>query len=81
VLADGDNDRCRGLLADALRTASDWVELPPLADVIDVIAVLAQDSAQPGRPGDPGPGMTPGHRSAVVSAAGSSSADGLAWSW
>ena len=53
VLADGDNDRCRGLLADALRTASDWVELPALADVIDAIAVLAQDSAQPGRPGDP----------------------------
>jgi predicted ATPase/DNA-binding SARP family transcriptional activator len=46
VLADGDNDRCRALLADALRTASDWVELPALADVIDAIAVLSQDSAQ-----------------------------------
>ena len=46
VLADGDKDRCRALLADALRTASDWVELPPLADVIDAIAVLTQDSPQ-----------------------------------
>ncbi len=31
VLVDGDKDRCRVLLADALRTASDWVELPALA--------------------------------------------------
>jgi tetratricopeptide (TPR) repeat protein len=46
VLADGDRDRCRALLADALRTASDWVELPALADVIDAIAVFSQDSAQ-----------------------------------
>jgi tetratricopeptide (TPR) repeat protein len=40
VLADGDKDRCRVLLADALRVASDWVELPPLADVIDAIAMF-----------------------------------------
>ncbi len=42
VLADGDKDRCRVLLADALRVASDWVELPPLADVIDAIAVFTR---------------------------------------
>jgi len=53
VLADGDKDRCRTLLADALRTASDWVELPALADVIDAIAVLAQHPARPCRSGDP----------------------------
>jgi tetratricopeptide (TPR) repeat protein len=46
VLADGDKDQCRALLTDALRTASDWVELPALADVIDAIAVLAQESPQ-----------------------------------
>ncbi len=53
VLVDGDKDRCRALLADALQTASDWVELAALADVIDAIAVLTQDSGQPGRPGVP----------------------------
>ncbi len=41
VLADGEHARCRAVLAAALRDASDWVELPPLADVLDAIAVLA----------------------------------------
>ena len=40
VLADGDEARCRALLADGLQTAADWVERPALADVIDAIAVL-----------------------------------------
>ncbi len=45
VLADGDEARCRALLADALQTAAHWVERPALADVIDAIAVLVrQDS-------------------------------------
>jgi predicted ATPase/DNA-binding SARP family transcriptional activator len=42
ALADGDRDRSRVLLADALATAADWVELPATADVIDAIAVLTQ---------------------------------------
>jgi len=42
VLADGDEDRCRVLLAEALRIASGWVELPAIADVIDAIAVLVR---------------------------------------
>jgi hypothetical protein len=41
VLSDGDEDRCRELLADALRVAADWVENPAIAAVIDAIAVLA----------------------------------------
>jgi predicted ATPase/DNA-binding SARP family transcriptional activator len=44
----GEPARARTLLADALRDALDWVELPPLADVIDAVAVLA---LQPGGPG------------------------------
>jgi len=44
ALADGDEARCRALLADALRTAASWVELPPVADVIDAIAVFAEHS-------------------------------------
>jgi len=51
VLADGDEERCRVLLAEALRIASDWVELPAIADVIDAIAMLVQRSGQRGRPG------------------------------
>jgi hypothetical protein len=46
TLADGDEARCRTLLAAALQTATSWVELPPVADVIDAIAVLAQDSGE-----------------------------------
>jgi hypothetical protein len=40
VLTDGDEVRCRALLADALQVAAGWVERPALADVIDAIAVL-----------------------------------------
>jgi predicted ATPase/DNA-binding SARP family transcriptional activator len=36
----GDRDRCRVLLADALRTASHWVEHPPVAAVIDAVAAF-----------------------------------------
>ena len=46
ALADGDEARCRTLLAAALKTATSWVELPPVADVIDAIAVLAQHSGE-----------------------------------
>ena len=46
ALADGDETRCRALLAEALRIATSWVELPPVAGVIDAIAVLAQHSGQ-----------------------------------
>jgi predicted ATPase/DNA-binding SARP family transcriptional activator/tetratricopeptide (TPR) repeat protein len=48
VLTAGDRVRARALLADALRDAQDWVELPPLADVIDAIAVLALQPDGPG---------------------------------
>jgi predicted ATPase len=41
VLEDGDEARCRVLLAAALRTAADWVERPVLAGAIDAIAFLA----------------------------------------
>ncbi|MBO0821790.1 MAG: AfsR family transcriptional regulator, partial [Nocardiopsaceae bacterium] len=40
-LALGDADRCRSLLADALRLAADWYEHPPLAAVLDAIAARA----------------------------------------
>jgi predicted ATPase/DNA-binding SARP family transcriptional activator len=40
VLDDGDEARCRVLLAAALQAAAEWVERPALADVIDAIAVL-----------------------------------------
>ena len=46
VLADGDETRCRVLLAEALATAASWVELPPVADVIDAIAVFARQSGE-----------------------------------
>ena len=46
ALADGDEARCRALLAAALQTATDGVELPPVADVIDAIAMLAQHSGE-----------------------------------
>jgi len=46
ALADGDEARCRALLAEALATATSWVELPPVADVIDAIAVYAQHSGE-----------------------------------
>jgi predicted ATPase/DNA-binding SARP family transcriptional activator len=45
LLADGDAARSRGLLSAALRDASDWVELPPLAAVIDVIALAVLGGA------------------------------------
>jgi hypothetical protein len=47
VLSDGDEDRCRELLADALRVAADWVENPAIAAVIDAIAVLVQRRPPP----------------------------------
>jgi predicted ATPase/DNA-binding SARP family transcriptional activator len=40
VLEDGDEARCRLLLAAALQAAAEWVERPALADVVDAIAVL-----------------------------------------
>src|SRR5215475_8066744 len=46
TLAEGDEARCRTLLAAALKTAAGWVELPPVADVIDAIAVLAEHSGE-----------------------------------
>jgi hypothetical protein len=46
AMADGDEARCRALLAEALTTATSWVELPPVADVIDAIAVFAQHSGE-----------------------------------
>jgi hypothetical protein len=48
VLSTGERARARALLADALRDAQDWVELPPLADVIDAVAVLALQLDSPG---------------------------------
>jgi tetratricopeptide (TPR) repeat protein len=44
--ADGNEDRCRTLLAAALRDAADGVEVPALATVIDAVAVLALHSAR-----------------------------------
>lgn len=44
-----DEERGRALLAAALRDASEWVELPPLAGVIDAIAVLALRQPSAGR--------------------------------
>ena len=40
VLAEGDEARCRALLASALSAAADWVERPALATVMDAIAVF-----------------------------------------
>jgi predicted ATPase/DNA-binding SARP family transcriptional activator len=48
VLRDGDEARCRELLANALQSAAGWVERPPLAAVIDAIAVFALRGAGPG---------------------------------
>jgi hypothetical protein len=46
-LATGDADRCRELLARALRMATGWVERPSLAAVLDATAVLAErDNAE-----------------------------------
>jgi len=42
-----DEERGRGLLAAALRDASEWVELPPLASVIDAVAVFAVRHPRP----------------------------------
>ena len=36
----GDRNRCRELLANALRTSLEWVEHPPVAAVIDAIAAF-----------------------------------------
>jgi predicted ATPase/DNA-binding SARP family transcriptional activator len=41
VLRDGDQPRCRELLAAGLGTAADWMERPALAAVIDAIAAFA----------------------------------------
>ena len=40
VLAEGDEARCRALLAAALGAAAEWVERPALATVMDAIAVF-----------------------------------------
>ena len=40
VLAEGDEARCRALLAAALGAAAEWVERPALAAVLDAIAVF-----------------------------------------
>jgi hypothetical protein len=42
-----DEERGRALLAAALRDASEWVELPPLASVIDAVAVFAVRHPRP----------------------------------
>jgi predicted ATPase len=42
-----DEERGRTLLATALRDASEWVELPPLAGVIDAIAAFALRRPRP----------------------------------
>jgi hypothetical protein len=57
VLADGDDARCRALLADALQVAAGWVERPAFADVIDAIAAFTNDGGgfrDGGGPPDPG---------------------------
>jgi tetratricopeptide (TPR) repeat protein len=48
VLQDGDEARCRELLAAALHTAADWVERQMLAVVIDAIAVFVLHTGEPG---------------------------------
>ena len=40
ILQQGDQARCRALLADALGSAADWVERPALAAVMDAIALF-----------------------------------------
>jgi len=50
VLQEGDQARCRALLAVALGSAANWVERPALAGVMDAIATfLLQDSEPAGR--------------------------------
>jgi ATP/maltotriose-dependent transcriptional regulator MalT len=49
VLREGDETRCRELLAGALGTAADWVERPALAAVIDAIAAFALQDDGPRR--------------------------------
>jgi predicted ATPase/DNA-binding SARP family transcriptional activator len=49
VLRDGDEARCREVLAAALDTAADWVESQALAAVVDAIAVFALQTSEPGR--------------------------------
>jgi tetratricopeptide (TPR) repeat protein len=46
VLLDGEEARCRELLTDALRVATDWVERPAVAAVIDAIAALVQQRGE-----------------------------------
>jgi len=46
VLQDGDEARCRELLAAALHSAADWVERQMLAIVIDAIAVFVLDTGE-----------------------------------
>jgi predicted ATPase/DNA-binding SARP family transcriptional activator len=53
ILREGDRSRGRELLAAALGTAADWVELPPLAAVIDAIAVFALQADGPDGPDGP----------------------------
>jgi len=48
VLRDGDEARCRELLATALHTAANWVESQMLAAVIDAIAVFVLATGEPG---------------------------------
>lgn len=48
VLADGDDARCRELLARALHIATEWVERPVVASVIEAIAVLAEHQTREG---------------------------------
>ena len=47
IVAADDGERGRTLLATALRDASEWVELPPLAGVIDAIAALVLRRPRP----------------------------------
>jgi predicted ATPase/DNA-binding SARP family transcriptional activator len=50
VLRDGDEARCRELLAAALDRAANWVERPALAAVMDAIAVLVLHANGPTGP-------------------------------
>jgi hypothetical protein len=52
VLRQGDQTRCRELLASALGTAAAWVERPALAAVFDAIAVFVLRSAGPAGPSE-----------------------------
>jgi predicted ATPase/DNA-binding SARP family transcriptional activator len=63
LLTEGDEARCHGLLADALRAAAEWVERPVLATVIEAVAVLAQHPGQaqplPPSPASPSAPVSP----------------------